>query len=46
MHHVDSQNSQSVLHFTGIKNSLYRKTQQRLKEIVKEQPQEQPQKSD
>ena len=37
----------SVLQFTGIKNSFHRKAQQRLKEIylVKQQPQEQPQKS-
>ena len=37
----------SVLQFTGIKNSFYGKAHQRLKEIylVKQQPQEQPQKS-
>ena len=37
----------SVLQFTGINNSFYRNAQQRLKEVylVKQQPQEQPQKS-
>ena len=37
----------SVLQITGLKNSFYRKAQQRLKELylVKQQPQEQPQKS-